>query len=170
MKRIITLVFATMLAGQAWAQTTFTIDNLKYTVTDAENHEVTVGKTETKPTGALNIPGKVTNPDNSVEYTVSSIDYYAFYNCRGLTSVTIPNSVTSIRSNAFCDCSSLTSATIPNSVTSLGEEAFYGCSGLTSVTIPNSVTSIGSHAFYGCSGLTSVTIPNSVTSIGSNAA
>ena len=150
MKRIITLVFATMLAGQAWAQTTFTIDNLKYTVTDAENHEVTVGKTETKPTGALNIPEKVTNPDNSVEYTVSSIGYYAFYNCRGLTSVTIPNSVTSIRSNAFCDCSSLTSATIPNSVTSIGEEAFYGCSGLTSVTIPNSVTSIGEDAFYGC--------------------
>ena len=123
MKRIITLVFATMLAGQAWAQTTFTIDNLKYTVTDAENHEVTVGKTETEPTGALNIPEKVTNPDNSVEYTVTSIDWYAFEDCSGLTSVTIPNSVTSIGSYAFRDCSGLTSVTIPNSVTSIGSNA-----------------------------------------------
>ena len=93
----------------------------------------------------------------------------AFYNCSGLTSVTIPNSVTSIGSSAFYNCSGLTSVTIPNSVTSIGRYAFEDCSGLTSVTIPNSVTSIGDYAFYYCSVLTSVTIPNSVTSIGSSA-
>jgi len=51
------------------------------------------------------------------------------------------------------DCSGLTSITIPNSVTSIGGGAFWGCSGLTSITIPNSVTSIGGWAFSGCSGL-----------------
>ena len=96
-------------------------------------------------------------------YTV--IDNSAFYNCSGLTSLTIGNSVTSIGDNAFSGCSGLTSVTIPDSVTSIGDNAFFGCSGLTSVTIPNSVTSIGYQTFHNCSGLTSVTIPDSVTSI-----
>ena len=74
--------------------------------------------------------------------------------------------MTSIGDFAFRDCIGLTSATIPNSVTSIGLAAFGMCSGLISVTIPNSVTSIGTVAFKGCSGLTSVTIPNSVTRIG----
>ena len=73
--------------------------------------------------------------------------------------------VTSIGKRAFFECSGLTSVTIPNSVTSIGEYAFMNCSSLTSVTIPNRVTSIGRDAFAGCSGLTSVTIPNSVTRI-----
>ena len=94
---------------------------------------------------------------------------HAFHNCRGLTSVTIPNSVTHIDWKAFYGCSGLTSVTIPNSVTYIGSDAFSDCSGLTSVTIPNSVTYIGSDAFSDCSGLTSVTIPNSVTYIGSDA-
>ena len=96
----------------------------------------------------------------------TSIRNSAFYDCSGLTSVTIPNSVTSIGDWAFAYCTGLTSIEIPNSVTSIGDRTFFGCSGLTSVTIPNSVASIGYGVFYGCSGLTSVTIPNSVTSIG----
>ena len=114
--------------------------------------------------GSVTIPETITY--NSEIYSVTSIDFMAFYECSGLTSVTIPNSVTSIGSYAFSGCSGLTEVTIPNSVTSTGDYAFYGCSGLTSVTIPNSITSIDDYAFYGCSGLTSVTIPNSVTSIG----
>ena len=163
MKRIFSLLFAVMLAGQAWAQTTFEIDGLKYTVTDETNHYVSVGKAETQPTGALNIPGKVTNPDNSVKYSVTSIDYIAFYGCSGLTSVTIPNSVTSIHNFAFLDCSGLTSVTIPNSVTSIGICAFESCSSLTSVTIPNSVTSIGDEAFRYCSKLTEINVENDNT-------
>ena len=100
---------------------------------------------------------------------VTEIKNYAFYDCTGLTSVTIGNSVTSISYRAFSGCSGLTSITIPNSVTSIGDVAFYDCTGLTSVTIPNSVTSIGDYAFSSCTRLTSITIPNSVTSIGTYA-
>ena len=120
--------------------------------------------------------GTVTNCDPSVTkaniphtikgVTVTSIGEEAFYNCRSLTSVTIPGSVTSIDKDAFCFCSSLTSVTIPDSVTSIGDRAFLGCTSLTSVTIPDSVTSIGEFTFYNCKSLTSVTIPDSVTSIG----
>ena len=100
---------------------------------------------------------------------VTSIGGSAFYDCSGLTSVTIGSSVTSIGDGAFSDCCGLTSVTIPNSVTSIGSSAFYYCSGLTSVTIGNSVTSIGKNAYNGCRSLISVTIPNSVTSIGDHA-
>ena len=70
--------------------------------------------------------------------------------------LSIPNSVTSIGFYAFQNCSGLTSVTIPNSVTSIGYNAFRGCSGLTSVTIGNSVTSIENYAFSGCNSLTTV--------------
>ncbi|MDR3263554.1 MAG: leucine-rich repeat protein [Clostridiales bacterium] len=56
----------------------------------------------------------------------TSIGDYAFYNCSGLTSITIPNNVTSIGSDAFDYCSGLTTITIPYSVTSIGSYAFYG--------------------------------------------
>ena len=88
--------------------------------------------------------------------SVTTIGDYAFYNCRGLTSIEIPNSVTTIGGCAFYNCTGLTSVTIPNSVTSIGDYAFYGCRGLTSVTIGNSVTTIGREAFYYCNNLKTV--------------
>jgi hypothetical protein len=94
--------------------------------------------------------------------------HQAFYECRSLTSVTIPDGVTSIE-GAFAECRSLTSVTIPNSVTHIGEDAFYDCRNLTSITIGNSVTSIGGNAFGDCWGLHSITISNAITSIGNYA-
>ena len=104
-----------------------------------------------------------------IDFGVTSIGKYSFYNCTRLESVTIPDSVTSIGSCAFSGCTSLTSVIIPNSVTSIGRYAFSGCANLTSITIPDSVTSIGGYAFSGCTSLTSVTIGNSVTSIDESA-
>ena len=49
----------------------------------------------------------------SVTVTGGNILYGAFYNCRGLTSITIGNGVTSIGASAFSGCSSLESMTIP---------------------------------------------------------
>ena len=92
----------------------------------------------------------------SIVITGGNIPSFAFKNCSGLTSITIPDSVTSIGIYAFEYCTGLTSVTIPDSVTSIGGDAFSGCSGLTSITIPDRVTSIGSNAFYGCRNLTTV--------------
>ena len=125
---------------------------------------------------------------------VTSIGEAAFYLCRSLTSVTIPESITSIENYAFANCinltafygkfasvdnrclvvdgaltsfapAGLTEYTIPDGVTSIGECAFAYCNSLTSVTIPESVTSIEYFAFLFCTSLTSVTIPESITSI-----
>ena len=112
----------------------------------------------------------VTGCQNTViPNSVTTIGDYAFFSCKGLTSIDIPSSITAIGYRTFASCDGLTSVTIPNSVAIIGEGAFEYCTGLTTINIPNSVTTIGSSAFSGCSGLTSVTIPSSVTSIGDRA-
>ena len=107
--------------------------------------------------------------------TVTSIGSSAFYDCSGLTSVTIPASVWSIGDGAFSGCSGLTSITVdgdnPNYSSAngllLSKDGTLLISGVNGdVVIPYGVTSIGDSAFESCPGLASVTIPNSVTSIG----
>jgi hypothetical protein len=181
MKRLITLLAAIVFAGQAWAkdfdfsavcssgQTLYykiTSDKEPYTVTvtypdNSENVEFYIDYPA--PEGNLVIPTEVEN--DGIKYNVTGVRDYAFCGCRGLTSVTIPESVTSIANYTFYGCG-LTSIKIPNSVISIGGWAFTNCSGLTMLTIPNSVTSIGDCAFAGCSGLLSVTIPKTVEKIG----
>ena len=72
----------------------------------------------TGPGGAVAIPATINN------LPVASIGTNAFYNCTGLTSVTIPGSVNSIGDYAFEVCNNLTTVTISNGVTSIGEGVF----------------------------------------------
>ena len=67
-------------------------------------------------------------------------------------------SVTNIGSEAFYNCAGLTNITLPNNVTNIGNFAFSGCTGLTNITIPKNVTNIGVRAFDGCTGLTSINV------------
>ena len=166
--------------------TEFTVDNLKYKVTDNTANEVELTGYATEPTGKLDIPASVTYGSKTYSVTgiryafidcskltqvsiangVKSIGDEAFRRCSGLTKVTIPSSITSIEKDAFNSCSALTEVTIPASVKSIGMRAFYGCTSLGNVKIENGVTSIGDEAFNKCSALTKVTIPESVTSLG----
>ena len=85
-----------------------------------------------------------------------------YYNCSGLTSVIIPNSVTSIESGTFYGCSGLTSVTIPNSVTSIGERAFYGCNKITALSHSENLALIKSGTFENCRSLKELVIPAKV--------
>ena len=92
-------------------------------------------------------------------YGITTIGNYAFRECRGLTGITIPNSVELIGEGAFGYCSGLIGTLIiPNSVISIGQFAFEDCSGLTGITIPNSVISIGKSAFIYCKNLTAIDV------------
>ena len=76
---------------------------------------------------------------------------YAFADCSGLTSLTIPSGVTSIGNYAFAGCSGLTSLILPSSVTWIGDEAFRGCSSLTSIYASlEKIPKLGSNVFTGC--------------------
>jgi hypothetical protein len=124
--------------------------------------------------------------------TLVSIGNYTFYQCTGLTGLTIPETATDIRLSAFEECTSLVSVDIPDSVITLGSAVFRNCArlervsrlpdmaalsadlfmncvSLTGVTIPEGTSIIGSRAFYGCESLTHITLPDSVTSIAPNA-
>lgn len=96
---------------------------LSYNILNETDVEVIAGAE--KYTGDIVIPSQTTI-DGKV-YNVTKVGDKAFYECTGLISITIPNSVTSISNYAYFGCTGLTSVTIPNSVTSIGNYAFSGC-------------------------------------------
>ena len=155
----------------------------KFNVTDTSNPTQIISQHAGSPFSEIEIDGveqpSVTSTytfgtlgEHTVKYTLTdptSIYDNAFWDCSGLTSINIPDSVATIGNSAFSNCSALTSCTIGSGVISIGDWALYGCSGLTNIDIPSGVTSIGMGAFQQCSGLTSINIPSGVTSIGNQA-
>lgn len=171
MKKLFLFIFATMLVGQAWAYD-FQKGGLCYIVTSSEERTVRVTfqeYTSYNYSGKTNITIPETVNNNGVDFTVTGIGPNAFYCCKSLTSIEIPNSITSIGEYAFHSCIGLTSITIPNSVVSIGPRAFYNCQNLETIDLPNTLTSIGTYAFQSCVSLTSITIPSSVVNIGDEA-
>lgn len=120
---------------------------------------------------------------------VKSIGGWAFFMCKGITSVSIPNSVTSIGSNSFGGCSNLNTVYISdlkswcginfisyatngtdeerinnNPLLSAHHLILNGIEIKGDLIIPEGVTSLKG-AFAGCEALTSITIPQSMSSI-----
>ncbi len=178
MKRIITLFFAAMLAGQAWAEQ-FTVNNLVYTVINATNHYVSVGGVQYKDYGNLVIPATVEY--DGVTYTVTSLQKSpGFSKNYGLKSVTIPSTIQTIDFGAFYALHGLggiyVSEDHPNYTTIDGDlfskdstKLIYCRRSRSSYTVPDYVTIIGNGAFSSNNWLTSVVIPNSVTVIEASA-
>ena len=137
MKKIVTIIFALMMTIALWAYD-FKSGDLYYNITSSSEPytvEVTYqynwSETNYSSLTTVVIPESVTR--NGATYSVTSIGENAFYDCQGLTSVTIPNSVTTIGERAFSSCYGLTSVTIPTSVTSIGKQAFAYCRNMTAV-------------------------------------
>ena len=72
----------------------FTVDSLKYSITDVSNKTVEVIGYETKPEGKLEIPATV-NIDGT-EYKVTGIGKQAFELCSSLKAVTISKNIKNI--------------------------------------------------------------------------
>ena len=158
-------------AASGWSGFTniYGCDPLIYSINDDGVSVTVVGHEDgASATGQLTIPS--TTMINGVTYTVTAIGYMAFYYCKHLTGLTIPNTVTTIGEQAFSYCYSMTGTLdIPDSVTTIGRAAFYYCYGFTGLTLGNSVTTIEEYAFLYCTGLTgSLILPNSVTTLGNS--
>jgi serine/threonine protein kinase len=67
----------------------------------------------------------------AIPATVSCIGHRSFYNCKGLSEITLPSGLKTIDVLAFGNCSGLTQVTFPASVQKLGSGAFSFCAGLT---------------------------------------
>ena len=69
--------------------------------------------------------------------------------------------VTNIGYNAFNGCKGLTSVTIPDSVTSIESQVFYGCSDLKSITsLATTAPTISSKTFYNIKTGGTLRVPN----------
>ena len=176
-KIIVCLFLFTFL--RAGAETWTDSNGVSWTFTVSGSDATDIKPTDNSISGAIVIPSRV-----SGTYTVRSIAIEAFYNCTGMTSVTIPSSITSIATDAFYRCDGLTKVIVQDIAAwcNISFGAYYAnplkCAHhlysdanteITQLVIPSGVTSIANSAFIGCTGLTSVTIPEGVTSIGEEA-
>ncbi len=131
-----------------------------YTTTDGNILTPYKGDDNKNLFGANIISNNCKNGKGVIQFDgrVTSIEKYAFNDCRNLTGITIPDSVTSIGDYAFNNCIGMKGVDIPKNVTTIGMSAFQACTGLKYVSIPDSITSIGIDAFANCISLTNVYI------------
>lgn len=66
----------------------------------------------------------------SIPETVTSLSYYAFYNCDKITSIDIHSGVTEIGLGAFGGCSNIQTLTLPKGITELRNDVFKNCTKL----------------------------------------
>lgn len=152
MKRLLLLISLLIGTNVLFAQTYFTIGDLKYQF--ESQTEVSVHSCVSNPDTVI-IPSSVNY--NGVTYSVTRIRTIAFLNKTSLKYVHIPDGVTCIEYQSFQGCTGLTSIVIPNSVTTIEQWAFKNCTGLTSIVLGSDLHNIGPAAFRGCENLATVT-------------
>ncbi len=147
----------------------YTLDTADNAMVVAPNFPVTLNDTNAwagyvKPTGAVVVPDSV--PYRGTMHAVNAVGDHAFFHCREITAITLPDSVNSIGTNAFAVCRALQSVNIPDGVTRLSYGCLQVCTSLQAIDIPASVRSIDQGAFYNCRGLKTVTFHEGLDSIG----
>ena len=93
----------------------------------------------------------------------ASLGNYAFNNCRGLQTITIPTTITNVGEQQFCYCYSLETAILPIGTTGNLSYTFYQCQSLRYVSLPTTITSIGTKTFFECYRLEYLFIPDGIT-------
>ena len=134
-KGTILLLLTTLSFADLFSQSDFSFNEINYVITSPR----TVGVAPGNYSGNVVIPSNVTY--NNRDYYVTSIEDSAFYNCRSLNSIVIPDSVTTIAKKAFEGCTALNDVTFEGSP-EIGHYAFWGCPNISIVTSQNIVPGI----------------------------
>ena len=127
-----------------------------YTCEDAPYFGAIFGA-ETHEANGYNVPGALTT---LVLTAGESIPDCAFYACRNLKVVGLPETLTEIGNFAFYGCQSLAYiATADTALTRVGQNAFTNCSALLALHIPATAQALGFAMLEGCGALESLTLP-----------
>ena len=156
-ERIVALPDAIDEGNNSTVYYTFNEDGTTVSVTSGQ------GKYE----ASVIVPNRIMS--NGKYYNVTSVENFAFFNCRKLTSVSLHNSISYLGRFAFADCSDLEKVKLPSSITAIEDYTFSNCTSLSEIDIPSNVTSIGEGAFVGCNNLQSISLPSKTTFIGMRA-
>ena len=115
--------------------------------------------------GCTRLTGDLVMPEG-----LKAVFSYAFADCKGITSLTLNDSLAIIGVSAFSYCNGIMgTVAIPENV-SIGHSAFEMCEGIEALVLPNNLSfdndsSIRGYVFLGCTGLTEVDIPEGWTKI-----
>lgn len=141
-----------------------------YNILDDSSVRIT-GYISNVASNVLTIPSTLTISNKS--YNVVSIGDYAFAgDNNNYQEIILPSTIQDIGQYAFYNCKSLKKINLPNSLTSIGKGAFaieeennneYG---LESINLPNNLTQIDDYAFMNNARLSTINIPSSVSLIG----
>lgn len=99
---------------------------------------------------------KVKLPD-----TIENIGEFAFYQCKSLTYINLPEKLTEI-SEGMLDITGLESIVIGGNIKKIGGVAFWGCRDLQHVKLCEGVAEIDTAAFYNCGNLEIIELPRSL--------
>lgn len=102
--------------------------------------------------------------EEGAENRVLTVDDYAF-RLTAITSLTLPSGTVSIGNSAFYDCKKLVTVNIPNSIKEIAGYAFNGCTLLNSVNFAEGthLKMLDSSIFAGCTSLIEFKLPKSDT-------
>jgi len=117
-------------------------------------------------TGDMIIPNSVSINGRALK--VTAIGNHAFWYCKNLKSIKLPETITTIGAEAFAECEGLEKLNIPNSIINIGANAFQNCRNLVINEIPQTVEKVDDGAFSGCCGFTTLYFTQNI-SIGNSA-
>lgn len=114
---------------------------------------------EGKQTAAMNAKVKKIVFDSSVTVIKGCTDLV------NLETIQIEGKPVKVDEQAFWGCKSLEEIALPNTITEIGQSAFYQCDNLEDVTLPENLRKIGAWAFADCPELEKIAFPASLKTI-----
>ena len=106
----------------------------------------------------------ITLPDG-----ITTIENFAFKNCKNLSGISFPKSLIHIGKEAFSNCEKIEEVSFPDSVTFIGEGAFSRCTGIKTISMPPKLSTIQPNTFYDCFELSEIRLSENVINIGDEA-